>query len=506
MQQTQDVLMNLDVVSDVQQTTVEIRDLNKELLVLRLSFGQLKAAIRDAAAPLMAVVVPALTAAVRWATRLVKTVGQVIAGVLGIQVAQTKLEKVVVSTGKALKRTVAGFDQLNRLQEKTGSGSTVQTAQVQVPTTLPPQVQKIVDAIKALLEPLKNVDLSPLRWEFERLKDALKALWSDAGTVLKELWHKILVPFLTWAIEKLAPVLVNTLAEGVRMAHAALLAFGDGFLAFWENAQPVVEFLGETVITALTELGDLFVRLREGINDDTIAIRGKMFEMGVDLRDMWESSGITLDKMRQGFHSAFETIGDHTIDTFNGLLDRVRSTVQGISSFFIGGWSSLWGESKKVTKSSVNSVVSYLNGMLGGFGSAINGVSGMMNKLRVTVPDWVPEYGGKTFGFQLKSITVPKIPYLAKGAVLPANRPFLAMVGDQKHGTNVEAPLSTIQQAVAVTMEDQLTALQAGFNATVAELQMLRSAVGQIQVGDTVIGQAAHRYQQRLATARGSVY
>lgn len=40
-----------------------------------------------------------------------------------------------------------------------------------------------------------------------------------------------------------------------------------------------------------------------------------------------------------------------------------------------------------------------------------------------------------------------EIPKLATGAVLPANREFLALVGDQKHGTNVEAPLDTIRQA-----------------------------------------------------------
>ena len=40
------------------------------------------------------------------------------------------------------------------------------------------------------------------------------------------------------------------------------------------------------------------------------------------------------------------------------------------------------------------------------------------------------------------------IPALASGAVIPPNRKFLAVLGDQKSGTNVEAPLSTIKQAV----------------------------------------------------------
>ena len=54
---------------------------------------------------------------------------------------------------------------------------------------------------------------------------------------------------------------------------------------------------------------------------------------------------------------------------------------------------------------------------------------------------WLPTALGALFGVPL--------PALARGAVLPPNKPFLAMVGDQKTGTNVEAPLSTIEQAVA---------------------------------------------------------
>ena len=43
-------------------------------------------------------------------------------------------------------------------------------------------------------------------------------------------------------------------------------------------------------------------------------------------------------------------------------------------------------------------------------------------------------------------------PALAQGAVIPPNRQFLAMLGDQTTGTNVEAPLATIKQAMAETL------------------------------------------------------
>lgn len=46
------------------------------------------------------------------------------------------------------------------------------------------------------------------------------------------------------------------------------------------------------------------------------------------------------------------------------------------------------------------------------------------------------------------------VPALARGGVIPAGKPFLAMLGDQKSGTNVEAPLDTIKQALAEVLAE----------------------------------------------------
>lgn len=61
---------------------------------------------------------------------------------------------------------------------------------------------------------------------------------------------------------------------------------------------------------------------------------------------------------------------------------------------------------------------------------------------------WLPSALSALFG----GVGLPSIPFGAKGMVLPPNKPFLAMVGDQSNGTNVETPLSTIEQAVANVM------------------------------------------------------
>lgn len=126
---------------------------------------------------------------------------------------------------------------------------------------------------------------------------------------------------------------------------------------------------------------------------------------------------------------------------------------------------------------------------------AVAAVVSTVSNLKLTLPSGLPLVGGKTVSLN--------VPGLAQGAVLPANQPFLAMVGDQRSGTNVEAPLSTIQEAVAQVMEGYAMANLAGHEATVEVLREILQAVLGIEVGDSVIGAAAQRYNSKMAVVRG---
>lgn len=127
--------------------------------------------------------------------------------------------------------------------------------------------------------------------------------------------------------------------------------------------------------------------------------------------------------------------------------------------------------------------------------TAVATAVGKMNDLSVTI-------GGKTVS--LTGGKTVKVPGLAQGAVLPANEPFLAVVGDQKRGTNIEAPLATIQEAVAQVMEGYASANLAGQEATVEVLQSILEAVLGISVGDSVIADAYNRHSAKMAVVRGS--
>lgn len=101
-----------------------------------------------------------------------------------------------------------------------------------------------------------------------------------------------------------------------------------------------------------------------------------------------------------------------------------------------------------VLKNPVNIIIGLINGLVEGVAEGINAVISSLNKINIKVPDRVSKYGGKSFGFDLKKVSAPKIPYLASGAVIPPNDPFMAMSGDQRNGTNLESPERLIRKIV----------------------------------------------------------
>ena len=505
MKQVVEILMDFDQVEEpVQKTVLQVKDLEKELLVLRLAFGQLKAAIRQAAEPVAAVLVPVLTGAVRYATGVVKTLGQVVAGLLGVTVAQSKVTKTVTKTGKAVKRSLAGFDQLERLQGSKASGSTsVQQVPVEVKTTLSPGVQEIVDRILALFAPLQSIDLLPVQWGFARLQEQAEKFAAVEGETLGVLWHQVLVPFVQWVTEKLAPVLLD-LGTGIfKYLQVVLADVTAGFCQMLEGIKPLTEFVGKMVLTVFDQLRRAFAETRISAEKEGTALGDLFRTIGEAAALLWERVGPVLEQLRIVFAETFRSVGKTVLEVMGYVLDAISGAVTVIAGILSGDWSQIWNGMGKVCKSAVNVIIGVLNILLSGLTGALNGVFKLLNKVSVDIPDWVPSIGGKTFGFHIKELKAPQIPYLAKGAVLPANKPFLAMVGDQKHGTNIEAPLATIQQAVAAVTQDQTQAILAGFEASVGVQREILEAVLGISVGDEVIGNAFARYSRKQAVMRG---
>ena len=145
------------------------------------------------------------------------------------------------------------------------------------------------------------------------------------------------------------------------------------------------------------------------------------------------------------------------LKALKAIFDVLSNVLQNLGKVFKRVFESI----KKAFQNVWDFIKGIINGILGGIEKLANGIIGglnwcirALNNLSFDVPDWVPIIGGERFGFNIKEIQEISIPRLAQGAVIPPNKEFLAMLGDQSSGTNIEAPLDTIKQALAEVLAE----------------------------------------------------
>lgn len=125
-----------------------------------------------------------------------------------------------------------------------------------------------------------------------------------------------------------------------------------------------------------------------------------------------------------------EAIKNAIINKFDAARDAVKSAFEGIVNFI---------------KAPINQAISIVNNAVGMINNAIGGIESAFSFGPWTVPT---PFGSKTIGFHATFPRIGTIPYLASGAVIPPRSEFLAVLGDQKKGNNLEAPESLLRQIV----------------------------------------------------------
>ena len=138
--------------------------------------------------------------------------------------------------------------------------------------------------------------------------------------------------------------------------------------------------------------------------------------------------------------------------TVGNVIDDIKTIFSGlikfISGVFSGDFDKAWEGIKDIFKGIWNTIIDLLNGSINIIIKGLNWLIKQMNKISFDVPSWVPYVGGKSIGVNIDYISENVLPRLAKGAVIPANDEFLAVLGDQTHGNNIEAPEGLIRKIV----------------------------------------------------------
>ena len=289
--------------------------------------------------------------------------------------------------------------------------------------------QLVGDAIQNYLMPL----LGFLQQVVQDMLAAVSEAWAVYGQPILDRLAEGFEQLRNWVqtlyYELIRPVLDELMAR--------LQELWEEHLApLWENLTLLFGAVMELIAILWTEA---LLPLLQNITDTFAPLVAGAVQYVVD--SFFNGLG-TIAKVADGIAGVLRGLCEFVSGVFTGDWDRAW---RGLSDIFESVWDTMVG----VAKQGVNGIIDLVNAMLRALTGGMNAVIDRLNGIGVEIPSWVPDYGGQHFGVNLPRVPEYQIPRLAKGAVLPANRPFLAVVGDQRRGTNVEAPLETIRQAVA---------------------------------------------------------
>jgi phage-related protein len=456
---------------------------NTALSNLKSALTQLKNSFAVAFAPILTVVEPILTRLISLLSSAMNTIGQFFAALTGAKTfnkavkAQENYAKSLNGTASAAKKTkneLYSFDELNVVKQgddssgggSSGGGASVSPNQMFETENIDAEISGLAERVKSALGDMFSViDISPLKqaienakqiissWlsklNLEPLKNSFKNFLTSLNPVINGISKAIvwllenaLLPLAKFTIEDALPAFFDLLAKGIDTVVAVLEVLKPSIEYLWTNIiAPLAQFLGEMVIEVINiiieTLNDFILMLQEHSDQINNII---MFVLKViELAKVAVQTAIQfVVGMLKPFLKTIVNIIGHIIDALSGVVDF-------LTGVFTGNWEKAWEGIKEVFRGIWNVIIDLLEGF-------INMIIGGLNKINVSVPDWVPEIGGKSFGFNLEPISIPR---LATGTVVPRqSREFAAILGDNNRETEVVSPLSTMKQAMLEALSE----------------------------------------------------
>lgn len=342
-----------------------------------------------------------------------------------------------------------------------------------------PVLQGLAEQFKGLLEgPLGDAILK------------IEAFLGKLIDSLKLLWESVLVPLINWIIANLLPVVAKIIdvvgTTAIKVLESLIKIIGDvadtlsGIIDFlvgvftgdwelaWQGIKEIADgawsFIKDVVsgaweiiktvikgalsiiksiistawnaIKALTStIWNAIKKTLSGLWNSLKSTASTVFNaIKTKVASVWDSvknkTSQVWENVTTFVSNKVEAIKNAITNKFNAARDAVRSAFEGIVNFI---------------KAPINQAISIVNNAVGMINNAIGGIESAFSFGPWTVPT---PFGSKTIGFHATFPRIGTIPYLASGAVIPPRSEFLAVLGDQKKGNNLEAPESLLRQIV----------------------------------------------------------
>lgn len=366
------------------------------------SLAQIRGNLLTAFAPIYSFVLPAIRTLLSWLAKLTAVISSVFGAIFGQTASQAQANAKALyqqanatsaagDAAEKAKRQLSGLDEMNRWESNDSSGGGGGGGGSAAPDFSGVSQVKLPDNIQAGLA---------------KIGEALRSIIES----LKRIWDSPAVQFIVKTVLYVAMQRIEWILSSVGLVLEGIADILDGNV--WEGIKKV----NRGLLDLMNPIG--------GLQDD--------------FKSLWEKAASGASSAWEGIKNAFKSVPEWFQGKFRDAWQKVKDV------FSTGGriWSGIKEGIENTFRTVVNAIIRGMNTIIA---VPFNKINSMLNTIRnahfLGISPFQNMWG-------VNPLPVPQIPMLARGAVIPANRQFLAVLGDQRNGNNLEAPESLLRQIV----------------------------------------------------------
>lgn len=366
------------------------------------SLAQIRGNLLTAFAPIYSFVLPAIRTLLSWLAKLTAVISSVFGAIFGQTASQAQANAKALyqqanatsaagDAAEKAKRQLSGLDEMNRWESNDSSGGGSGGGGSAAPDFSGVSQVKLPDNVQAGLT---------------KIGEALRSIIES----LKRIWDSPVVQFIVKTVLYVAMQRIAWILSSVGLVLEGIADILDGNV--WEGIKKV----GRGLLDLMNPIG--------GLQDG--------------FKSLWEKVASGASSAWEGIKNAFKSVPEWFQGKFRDAWQKVKDV------FSTGGriWSGIKEGIENTFRTVVNAIIRGMNTIIA---VPFNKINSMLNTIRnahfLGISPFQNMWG-------VNPLPVPQIPMLARGAVIPANRQFLAVLGDQRNGNNLEAPESLLRQIV----------------------------------------------------------
>lgn len=366
------------------------------------SLAQIRGNLLTAFAPIYSFVLPAIRTLLSWLAKLTAVISSVFGAIFGQTASQAQANAKALyqqanatsaagDAAEKAKRQLSGLDEMNRWESNDSSGGGSGGGGSAAPDFSGVSQVKLPDNVQAGLA---------------KIGEALRSIIES----LKRIWDSPVVQFIVTTVLYVAMQRIAWILSSVGLVLEGIADILDGNV--WEGIKKV----GLGLLDLMNPIG--------GLQDG--------------FKSLWEKVASGALSAWEGIKNAFKSVPEWFQGKFRDAWQKVKDV------FSTGGriWSGIKEGIENTFRAVVNAIIRGMNTIIA---VPFNRINSMLNTIRnahfLGISPFQNMWG-------VNPLPVPQIPMLARGAVIPANRQFLAVLGDQRNGNNLEAPESLLRQIV----------------------------------------------------------